>query len=233
MNEASKLSPGHYYRCVTCGRTYRCRAVRSFHALDQHNEITKDEYIKIRMSCYRNQDRMEKQNKAAREGAEIYGITVTDKDDAMSIFGKAVGLNKQQVIRLFTHIGWTLYDRRQKKIRTKAQDGLVSRAEKENTPPEVDDLDLFNELEVVVAFARGIPHSFRMDMHPKFKEYSYFFSLAIYQFAYCYPHVNYCSQSGLCWLFDGLQGILEAEGRKESVLLEAEEILKKQGESES
>lgn len=236
--EDEMLEVNKYYRCLSCGRTYRCRVVGNpasacGHPLQAQQEITKSEYSQIRMSCYRNQDRMQKQNKAAREGAEIYHISVADKDDAISIFGKVVGLSKEQVIRLFTQIGWTMYYRRQGKVRRKAQDGSISGEEKENTPPEVDDLDFFDELETVVAVARGIPHSFRMDMHPKFKEYSYFFSLAIYQFAYCYPHVNYCSQDGLRWLFDGLQGILEAEGRKESVLLEAEEILKKQRESES
>ncbi len=229
------LEVNKYYRCLSCGRTYRCRVEGKSesacgHSLQNQKEITKSEYRQVRMSCYRNQDRMEKQNLAAREGAEVYDIPVTDKDDAISIFGKVVGLNKQQVIRLFTQLGWTLYWRQQKKIRTKAQDGSISRAKIENTPPEGDDLDLFNELELVVAFARGIPHSLRMEMHPKFKEYSYFFSLAIYQFAYCYPYVNYCSQDGLRWLFDGLQGILEAEGAKELVLLEAEEIFKKQRE---
>jgi hypothetical protein len=93
----------------------------------------------------------------------------------------------------------------------------------------MDDVVFFNDLEMVVAFARGIPHSLRMEVHPKFQEYSYFFSLAIHQFAYCYPSVNYCSQDGLCWLFDGLKEIVAREGEKETALLEAEEILRKRG----
>jgi hypothetical protein len=171
---------------------------------------------------------MEKQNSMAKETAEMYGIPITDKDDAVSIFGKAIGLKKQQVVRLFSEIGWRLYYRRQEKVRAKAQDGYITREKIENTPPAVDDLDFFNQLEMVAALARGIPHSLRMEMHPRFKEYSYFFALAIYQFAYCYPHVNNCSQEGLCWLLDGLHEILVREGEKELALLEAEEVLRTQ-----
>ena len=226
------LEKNKYYRCLSCGRTYRCRAAGKptsacGHPLEHQKEITKDEYRQIRRSCYRNQDRMEKQNSMAKEAAEMYGIPITDKDDAISIFGKAVGLKKQQVIRLFSEIGWRLYYRRQEKVRAKAQGGSITREEIENTPPAVDDLDFFNHLLLIVALARGIPHSLQMNTHPKFQEYTQFFSLAVYQFAYCYPRVNYCSQDGLCWLIDGLHEVLVGEGEKELALLEAEEILRK------
>jgi hypothetical protein len=140
----------------------------------------------------------------AREEARKYGVSITEKDDAISIFGKVVGLKKQQVIRLFSEIGWRLYYRRAEKVRAKARDSCISRDEAENVLPAMDDLEFFDQLQLLVALARGIPHGLQMRMHPRFQEYTYFFSLAIYQFAYCYPHVNNCSQEGLCWLMDGL-----------------------------
>jgi len=226
------LKVNKYYRCITCGRTYRCRAAgiaRSAcgHPLEQQNEITREEYRQIRMSGYRNQDMMRNQNKIAREAAKEYSIPVSDRDDAISIFGKVVGLKKQDVIRLFTEIGWRLYHRRQAKVRAKSQGGSISSETVEKIPPAMDDVMFFNDLEVMAALARGIPHSLRMEMHPKYQEYSYFFSLAIFLFAYCYPKVNYCSQDGLCWLFDGIREVSAKEWEKDVVLWEAEEILRK------
>jgi len=214
---------GKYYRCGSCGRTYRCRvggkpASTCSHPLDAQEEITQSEYAQIRKkSCYRNQERMERQTLQARKSAEVYGIDVTDKDDAVSIFGKDVGLSRREVIRIFAHIGWILFDKRGKKVMAKARAGVISREDAENTPPEADDLDLFYEMETLVAFARGIPRDFRMETHPRFEEYAHFFSLAIRQFAYCYPYHDYCSQEGLCWLFDGLEGILEHLKQEASV----------------
>jgi len=227
------LEENKYYRCQSCGRTYRCLGAGKpisvcGHALENQREITKDEYRQIRMSCYRNRDQVEKQNKQASEAAAMYGIPVSDKDDAISIFGKAIRLNKRQVIRLFSEMGWQLYHRRWEKVRAKAQDGSLTREDVDNTPPTKDDLDFFNKMELIVALARGMPHSLQMNIHPKFQEYTHFFSLAIYQFAYCYPLVNACSQEGLCWLFNGFREVLVREGEKELALLEAEEILREQ-----
>ncbi len=227
-----QLEKGKYYRCISCGRTYRCRIVgiahsSCGHSLEQQKEITKSEYLQIRKNTYRDQDAMQETNKKVREAAERYSIPVSASDDAVSIFGKAIGLKKRQVISLFGEIGWQLYHRRQDKIKAKAHGGSMSREMAENIPPEMSDLMFFNNLEILVARARGIPHTLQMEMHPKYREYSYLFSVAIEQFAYCYPAVNYCSQEALRWLFGGIYELVAREGEKESALLEAEEILKK------
>jgi hypothetical protein len=146
----------------------------------------------------------------AKEAADRYGVPVAERDDAVTILGKSVGLKKQQIIRLFSEMGWLV--RRHHELKTEA-DAL----------PTTDDLDLFSQLALIVALAREIPHNLRMNVHPRFEEFLHLFTLAIFQFAYGYPSMNTCSQEYLRWLFDGLHQMLLRQVENEQALIDTRE----------